>query len=340
MLNVYNHWDKLKTCIVGKSYSPKFYDFVSDTNIRNKLRIVAEQTEEDLDNLSKQLQKFGVQVIRPVVTDNYKDVLYGNKLLPAPISPRDYTAVIDNKVFMPSPHNRGLYNKLRGTDWPLMPPTCNTIDGFAIEDLYNHDHSWLKDVQDFVEKQGNEIVYDMDIDSAMVHRVGDTLYVGNWSPGDTWVVEKLVELFPSKRIQLIETHGHLDGCICIVSPNLVITRPNMDITFLDKEVYTININNLRITKPGTWWLPSELTSAKFEDYISTYLQHWIGNIQETYVGVNMLMVDPSNVFCSNEDEDLFNALERHNITPHVVPFRHEWFWDNGLHCVTSDLDRC
>jgi hypothetical protein len=36
---------------------------------------------------------------------------------------------------------------------------------------------------------------------------------------------------------------------------------------------------------------------------------------------------------------LFDCLERYGITAHVVPFRHRFFWDGGLHCVTSDLHR-
>jgi hypothetical protein len=29
MFNVYQHWDPLKVCIVGKSYAPEFYSFIT-----------------------------------------------------------------------------------------------------------------------------------------------------------------------------------------------------------------------------------------------------------------------------------------------------------------------
>ena len=32
-------------------------------------------------------------------------------------------------------------------------------------------------------------------------------------------------------------------------------------------------------------------------------------------------------------------LERHDITPHIVNFRHRYFWDGGLHCITSDISK-
>lgn len=33
------------------------------------------------------------------------------------------------------------------------------------------------------------------------------------------------------------------------------------------------------------------------------------------------------------------VVGRSYITPHVVPFRHRYFWDGGIHCITLDLDR-
>jgi glycine amidinotransferase len=62
-------------------------------------------------------------------------------------------------------------------------------------------------------------------------------------------------------------------------------------------------------------------------------------VEETVFDVNMLIVDPKNVLVVNYNKELFDCLERYGITAHVVPFRHRFFWDGGLHCVTSDLHR-
>jgi hypothetical protein len=35
----------------------------------------------------------------------------------------------------------------------------------------------------------------------------------------------------------------------------------------------------------------------------------------------------------------FKAFNQRGITPHVVNFRHRYFWDGGLHCITSDISR-
>ena len=62
-------------------------------------------------------------------------------------------------------------------------------------------------------------------------------------------------------------------------------------------------------------------------------------MEETVFDVNMLIIDPKNVLVVNYNKALFECLERYGITAHVVPFRHRFFWDGGLHCVTSDLHR-
>ena len=53
----------------------------------------------------------------------------------------------------------------------------------------------------------------------------------------------------------------------------------------------------------------------------------------------MLVIDKNNVICSNYNEKVFKKFDEYGITPHVVNFRHRFFWDGGIHCVTSDLDR-
>ena len=39
------------------------------------------------------------------------------------------------------------------------------------------------------------------------------------------------------------------------------------------------------------------------------------------------------------NKTVFDFLSKHNIEPIVAPFRHRFFWDGGIHCITSDLYR-
>lgn len=346
MLNVKNHWDTLKTCVVGTTYSTDFYSFIKDKTVRDNLCTIAEQTLDDLSELEKLLQSFGVSVIRPKVTDSVDDVRYGNKILPAPLTPRDHIAVIEDRVFLPTPDVNGLWRKLAGADWPKVPPVDITeFDGFRVEDLYYLDHSWINQLLPLC--KNNDVFYDKNVDSAMVHRLGDTLLVGNWYTGDLHVSEYLREIFPNKLIKSIETLGHLDGCICAVSPDLVLSMIDLDIEslFPNSEIFRLtNTVSNQFSKAkqkniGNWWVPESLQSSEFSNYVDTYISHWLGEIKETHMDVNILIVDPKNIICSNYNKELFKVFENHNITPHVINFRHQLFWDSGIHCLTADLDR-
>jgi len=69
------------------------------------------------------------------------------------------------------------------------------------------------------------------------------------------------------------------------------------------------------------------------------MEDWIGEVSETVFGVNILIINPTNVVLAEYNEQAVTALQRWGITPHIVPFRHKYFWDAGIHCVTNDLSR-
>jgi hypothetical protein len=40
---------------------------------------------------------------------------------------------------------------------------------------------------------------------------------------------------------------------------------------------------------------------------------------------------------NNCNKKVFDAFQRHKITFYIVNFRRGYFWDRGLHCISSDL---
>ena len=65
MFSVYQHWDPLKVCIVGRSYPPEFYSWITKPVVRSLFEQIAIETEEVYQNLINKLQSFGVEVLRP-----------------------------------------------------------------------------------------------------------------------------------------------------------------------------------------------------------------------------------------------------------------------------------
>lgn len=365
--SVNQHWDPLTLCAVGRSYPPEFYNFITDANVRQVMERIAFETEEDLQNLVKLLESFNVKVVRPVLADDLTEYHVHGKYLPAPISPRDDMAMVGNKFFMPSTNCYSKWNSLRGKNWPAEPPTSwEQIPDFIKEELstifninnllelYERDYSTLTPIKKLVSAAGNEIIYDTKINSAMVSRIGRDLYFGTW-PGEDIKTKKaaMESFFPEYRCHVIKTNGHLDGVFCPVKEGLIISSkyvsidvlkehfPGWEIIFVSSpsKPKTAKFNNLRKINQGKWWVPGEEKNVAFTNFVEKYIQNWLGLMEETVIDVNILMLDESNALCIKEDPVVFAAFNRNNITPHVVPFRHYKFWDNGLHCLTNDLDR-
>ena len=124
--------------------------------------------------------------------------------------------------------------------------------------------------------------------------------------------------------------------------------PTYQDTFPDWEVVSLPNQSWTRVQPflelkeknrGKWWVPGEELNDEFTHYVETWMDHWVGYVEESVFDVNMLVIDQHNVICNNENDAVFEAFHRHGVTPHVCNFRHRYFWDGGIHCITSDLDR-
>lgn len=321
MYSVYQHWDKLKVCVVGKSYPPEFYSYITNPRVRKVMERIAIETEEDYQKLIKLLQSFNVKVVRPELFETieyYK--LKNGRYLPPPMTPRDISAMIGNTFHI----------------------------------TYNKDLTSYRNIIKLVKQQGNNLNKLSKVNSAMVTRVGKDLYFGTLNSND-YEYKKLQECqikhFPNYRTHIIDTEGHMDGTFCPVKPGLIIslyeiqeyekTFPNWEVIYLPNQSWSkiSNFLTLKEKNRGKWWVPGEELNDDFTDFVENWLSNWVGFIEETVFDVNMLVLDKNNVICNNYNKTVFDAFDRHNITPHIINFRHRYFWDGGLHCITSDLDR-
>ena len=124
-------------------------------------------------------------------------------------------------------------------------------------------------------------------------------------------------------------------------PTYADTFPDWEVVYLPGQSWD-NVRpflKLKNQNKGKWWIPGFEHDQDVVNVVEQWLGHWTGYVEETVFDVNMLVVDPKNVLVFNYNKQVFNALERYGITPHIVPFRHRYFWDGGIHCLTSDLHR-
>ena len=369
MYSVHQHWDPLRVCVVGRSYAPKFYDYIKNSQVRDVFYQIAEETEEDYQKLIKTLKAFDVKIIRPSVSDNYQDYLVAdNKILPPPMTPRDYTAMIGNKFYIHNQYNlknsQHIWKQLAGIDWPACPRNINEFNAlsndiknelkaFDKEKFINLYNDCYVDLITDLTANNNPIVYGSKINSAQVTRIGKDLYFGTveGSNFDHQYIDNISPFFSDYRCHTVDVEGHSDGTFCPVKPGLIVSLRDINTyqnTFPDWEVIYLPYQswdrvkpflNLKSKNQGKWWVPGHELNDEFTEYVETWMSHWVGYVEETVFDVNMLVINENNVICNNYNEQVFEAFERHNITPHVVNFRHRYFWDGGLHCITSDIHR-
>ena len=363
--SVYQHWDPLKVCIVGRSYPPEFYSWIQVPHVRKLFEKIAIETEEDYQGIIKKLQEFGVKILRP---DLPSINFINGEFVPPPMTPRDYTVMIGETFYNNySSFNFGhFYYNIRQPGWP----DCQSEND--LENLPANIKSFCKEkykvyqaeaqtknsydkIFSHIREQNNVIknLFYQHLNGAMISRIGRDLYFGTDSYNqDTTEIEKYTKIeFPNTRNHIINTGGHSDGTYCPVCPGLIIslkdvptyadTFPGWEVVYLPGQSWAQvqPFLELKHKNHGKWWIPGFEQDQAVVDTVETWLNHWTGYVEETVFDVNMLIIDPKNVMVFNYNKQVFDALDRYGITAHVVPFRHRFFWDGGIHCVTSDLHR-
>lgn len=365
-LSVYQHWDPLKLCVVGQTYPPEYYQWITKPHVRKLFEKIAQETEEDYQLLIKKLKEFGVRVLRPELPE-FKDIFIGGKYLPPPMTPRDHMIMIGEVFYKGYQLNiENFYEAVKDPSWPK----CTSVEEFnslpqRIQDECNELHNLSKfqkfyssydKIFDTIEKSGNKIVSNQRISTApgaLITRVGKDLYFGTDSyTQDRQQYQKLIDSeFTTTRNHVVNTGGHSDGVFCPVAPGLIIslkdvptyadTFPGWEVVYLPSQSWekVSSFLHLKQKNNGRWWIPGFEHDQDVINVVEQWLKHWTGYVEETVFDVNMLIVDPKNVIVFNYNKSVFDALERYGMTPHVVPLRHRYFWDGGIHCVTTDLDR-
>ncbi len=340
MYSSYTHFGKLKACVVGRSYSPNFYSWIKNTRLRNKFEQIAQETEEDYLSLCKLLTSFGVEVLRP---GNPDYTVTGTDRIPGPFSmtPRDSLCMIGEKLYRwDSQQHIAKSSSLR--EWAGNAD----VENFSVaNDPYTS-------IEKHVAAQGNQVIKDPNLQSVPpngIYRLGDTLIIGTSADVDE---QPIIDCFSDYKIHTAESEGHIDGAMSIPCPGLILSiydfeveynklYPDWEVCYLGNTSFgqVTDWRKLKMKNGGKWWLPDASEDDELVDLVEHWLKDWVGYVEETVFDVNILSVDEKNVILSGYNETAFRAFERHGITPHVTPWRHRFFWDGGIHCITLDLDR-
>lgn len=330
--NVWNKWDKLETVMLGSCYPMEFYDEIKEDKIRDPLLRITEESLEDLDYFDKVLKDFGCEVLRAPASYKHIEKWIEKKCLPrSSLQPRDYQVVVGNKCAIGKIDNYGIIDTLRD---------------------YNS-KDCITDPQAIMSHVSKPSPDHIPWGAPSCTVVGSRIYLDTkeFNPAN---IKWFKKHFPETEFEYVEVSigGHNDACFTTLKPGVIMslydiqkydeTFPGWDVCYLPDNSWD-QVEGWSKMKQGTrgkWWLPGEENNEELIHFVNTWLDDWLGYVEETVFDVNCLVLDEHHVCVSNPNNEQVNAfLKKHKMEPVHIPWRHRYFWDGGLHCITLDLKR-
>ena len=305
-----NNRDKLKKTILGSVPSADVLVRALKKPIPKFVHKVLEETQEDLDEIKKTFKKLEVEVLEYPINEYREDDL---------LNVRNGFIVVDDHLFITkrSPSLQPFYDSIENK-------TFVEHTGGYCPDIYIHD------------------------DYAILDRLYESAY-RYWRK----------ELGKKRKIITAFNEGHSDGIYCNVADKIWLTNGNA-LPF-KKHWPGMEVMDLSTTNGGVRndWSPVEKfyrqrelnkthgrfiinkhnLTAQDVKWVDEYLSKWVGYCDETLFDLNISIVDSKNVIAVGQNSLVYEKLESIGVKVHQVPFRHRFFWDGGLHCITNDLER-
>jgi hypothetical protein len=331
MINSYTSWQPLEEVIVGRAYTPDYFDFIDNAQVRNQLQQILFETEEDLTNLQRTIETYGARVRRPNLIDKnlfQQTQISGQGAPLPPLTPRDWQISLGQKLLR------------------VIPVT-------ELDDICNEYRDQV------IDPHGGEFNPDCILNGASascIVRVGRDVFFDNSDYLKTeqsrWIIENC--LGPEYRIHEAVTDGHGDAVFAILKPGVILSsKHDMHLHLADDfpgwEVLKIwdssiwaamEVGKFKYeSNPGAWYVQGQTPSPAFTEFVDTYLKQWTGFVAETVFDVNCLVLDEENVIFSAYNRDVFDFCKKHKINPIICELRHSYFWDGGISCCTQDLIR-
>jgi hypothetical protein len=332
LISSYTSWQPLEEVIVGRVYTPEYFNYIKDNQVKEQLSQILNETNEDLDNLSCTIEKYGAIVRRPDLPELTKwpvILKQWNTVPMPPLVPRDWQITLGEKL-------------LRILSVPEMNTICNLYDPSYVIDPHKKghqfDHPLIDAVASCIVRVGTDVFFDRSewLTNTQMH----------------WIQENVLD--SRYRVHRAQTNGHGDSVFAILKPGVIISSMHdADINYKESfpvwEVCRVDEATITATMElgkfryenfnGRWYVQGQKTTPEFATFVDTYLTMWTGYVQETVFDVNCLVLDESHVIFSSYNKQVFDYCEQHGIVPIISPLRHKYFFDGGISCCTQDIRR-
>jgi len=384
--NVFSQTDTLKHVMLGTWFTPDFFDSIKEDAIREPLKRISHEIQEDLENFVDILKEHSIKVMRPNQPQGVFDL---DNMISPPICPRDTHHVFGNTCYnvgyrkyekdvtdvlleydnnykdiykiienhhrismKENKHNfheniwfsKEKYDVLKGTDWP------------DFQDYIRGTYTVPNDIQEEIDSFYYTLRYRDGCNSVE----GPNIIITNTSvivdhneyTDFTTLLQNKIHMDGKEWIHINTKAGHTDGCFVFLNPSTIVGIPNLidykGIFGVDNVVgvpwknYQSQLEDFKKIKQkndGKWWVKGEESNNRFINFVNNYLSSWTGYAEETVFDVNLLCLDHKHVFVNSNNKDFHNMIKSVGVEPIHVPWRHRFFVDGGLHCITLDIER-
>ncbi len=236
------------------------------------------------------------------------------------------------------------YQELAGSDWPEYKA--------FVSGNYTCTPYIKKEINSFIDVLAYETKEFGPLQAPNLINLDDKIYVDaiEYCNYDNWLASQISDSRPVE--QFTSGAQHSDGCFIVLNSNTIIGIdplidykryfPNHNVIGLEPDSYQNKIKEFKLMKQkvgGRWWVPGEENNDKLINFVEKHLTPWLGHAYESIFDVNVLVINENTVCVSNITESVAAEFKKRNIDYIVVPWRHRFFVDNGLHCITLDLHR-
>ncbi len=345
-VSIHSEFQPLEEVLVGRAYPPGSFSYSKDSELRDGLDQILGETEEDLNKLVSLLESFGVTVRRPNTLFNLGDQngaantldlnLFDFTFPNHPLMPRDTTLVVGQQLIQTYTKSANRYFENwayyelfkdyfdRGAHWKSMPPPYFqdhplTYDGFGNKKILFHAANILKCGRDLFYSQPG---------------------VGTWAEkgkgtlsGIEWLKR---ELGSNYRFHEAPCAGHLDGKMALLKPGVVVAWNPIHVP---EKIRHWDIIRVDSPNPFPEYFQKIKKQRFYKDFVNQWLKEWIGYVDETVFDVNMFSVSEKVVITNGYNLKFANQLKNYGIEAIPWNFRHQYFWDGAIHCVTLDIRR-
>lgn len=335
LIQSYTSWQPLEEVIVGRVYTPEYFNYIQNPIVKSQLARILDESNEDLENLSSVIKQYGAVVRRPELPElkNWEFKISMIKEVPLPpLTPRDWQITLGEKL-------------LRILNVPFMDNLCEEYklsDPNCIIDPHNGafdtTHPLINAIASCIVRVGTDILFDRSEWMTQEHM--------------EWIRDNVLDdRFQVRRCQ---TNGHGDAVFAILKPGVILSSMhdadiNYKETFPGWEICKVNESTISAGMQVSdfkkenfnerWYVQGVEPTGQFANYVDTYLSTWTGFVKETVFDVNCLVLDEQHVIFSSYNKEVFDFCKRHNIEPIISELRHKYFFDGGISCCTQDIRR-